>query len=52
MVQLPLVAQMCFALAPHSAAGYAITSYLLQVKDRHNGNLMFDTDGESSSLYQ
>ena len=28
-----------------SLAGYAITSYLLQVKDRHNGNLMIDADG-------
>ena len=28
-----------------SQAAYAITSYILQVKDRHNGNLMFDNDG-------
>ena len=28
-----------------SQAAYAITSYILQVKDRHNGNLMFDGDG-------
>lgn len=28
-----------------SCAGYAVTSYLLQVKDRHNGNLMIDQDG-------
>jgi len=28
-----------------SCAGYAVTSYLLQVKDRHNGNLMIDKDG-------
>ena len=28
-----------------SEAAYAITSYILQVKDRHNGNLMFDGDG-------
>lgn len=26
-------------------AGYAVTSYILQVKDRHNGNIMFDNDG-------
>lgn len=25
-----------------SLAGYAITSYILQVKDRHNGNVMID----------
>jgi phosphatidylinositol 4-kinase len=26
-------------------AGYAVTSYILQVKDRHNGNIMVDNDG-------
>ncbi|GAX81982.1 hypothetical protein CEUSTIGMA_g9410.t1, partial [Chlamydomonas eustigma] len=28
-----------------SEAGYAIASYLLQAKDRHNGNLLVDSDG-------
>lgn len=26
-------------------AGYAVVSYLLQVKDRHNGNILIDKDG-------
>ncbi|CAN1255641.1 Phosphatidylinositol 4-kinase alpha 1 [Linum perenne] len=28
-----------------SSAGYAVASLLLQPKDRHNGNLLFDSDG-------
>ena len=28
-----------------SEAGYAIASYLLQAKDRHNGNLLLDAEG-------
>jgi Phosphatidylinositol 3- and 4-kinase/PI4-kinase N-terminal region/Phosphoinositide 3-kinase family, accessory domain (PIK domain) len=28
-----------------SMAGYAITSYILQVKDRHNANIMFNNEG-------
>ena len=28
-----------------SLAGYAIASYILQIKDRHNGNILFDDDG-------
>ncbi|GBG80565.1 hypothetical protein CBR_g31025 [Chara braunii] len=28
-----------------SAAGYAVASLLLQPKDRHNGNILFDKDG-------
>eukprot|EP00457_Paulinella_chromatophora_P000082 gb/GEZN01000082.1/.p1 GENE.gb/GEZN01000082.1/~~gb/GEZN01000082.1/.p1 ORF type:complete len:2398 (-),score=369.44 gb/GEZN01000082.1/:201-7394(-) len=28
-----------------SLAGYALATYLVQAKDRHNGNLMFDDEG-------
>jgi hypothetical protein len=28
-----------------SSAGYAVISYILQAKDRHNGNIMFDKTG-------
>ncbi|GLI63286.1 hypothetical protein VaNZ11_006192 [Volvox africanus] len=28
-----------------SEAGYAVASYLLQAKDRHNGNLLIDSEG-------
>jgi phosphatidylinositol 4-kinase len=36
------MARKCFI---ESFAGYAVASYILQIKDRHNGNILIDNEG-------
>lgn len=36
------LARKCFI---ESLAGYAVASYILQIKDRHNGNILIDNEG-------
>jgi phosphatidylinositol 4-kinase len=41
-------AQQCFM---RSLAGYSLATYILAIKDRHNGNILIDSEGHISTLF-